>query len=58
MSESLRKSIETIPGEDGWWNYRAFEKFLAIGRKLMSMGIPEEEVLDALYELYWAVSDR
>lgn len=55
--DRLTERIDKIPPE-GFWNSSTWERFQEVGRRLRGKGISEDEVIEILTELYFAVASE
>jgi hypothetical protein len=58
MSESaLGERIATIPGHDGWWKSSSEQGYLVAARRLIALGMSEDDAIDLLDDLYHAAAE-
>lgn len=57
MTDSMRASVETIPGEEGFWKSSSERIYLEYAQILLDKGFNEEEVEDILSSLYYAAAN-
>lgn len=57
VSYTFYSLVRTIPGADGFWKSRAELSYVSAGEKMVQAGMPEEQVLDILTELYWDTAE-
>lgn len=57
MDKELKKKILAIPGEDGFWKKDSEDEFVQNGERLKARGFNDDETLEILDSLYWAVAN-
>ena len=58
VSEDLKKKIHEIPGDDGWWKQSGCQGFIEIAKRLSTLGVSEEAILEMLSSTYGIVSEE
>ena len=56
MDKTIEQRIKEIPGKGGWWIGSSFDTAYQAFDKLVSSGFEENEALDLLSSMYWAVA--
>lgn len=59
MSDAqMIKAIKTLPDHGEWWRTGNESTFIHVAKRLRELGMPAEEVVETLSEVYAAVSDE
>lgn len=56
MTGDLRKRIDEIPGENGWWTTGGRDAFLSAAVDLLRKGWSDDEIVEFLETMYSAVA--
>jgi hypothetical protein len=57
MTDSMRESVRTIPGEEGFWKSSSESTYQEHAQILLNKGFSEEQTLDILSSLYYAAAN-
>jgi hypothetical protein len=55
--EKFQALIKSIPGEEGFYKYRAEIEYLTVGYKLLQLGLTEQAAVEILEGLYWTTAE-
>lgn len=57
LPPDLRDQINSIPGDERWWNRSSRDDFEYTAKAMLSLGMTPEEIYEHLHRLYYAVAD-
>lgn len=57
LNDSVKKKVDIIPGDEGWWKSRSQEVYYRLAQRLVELGMGEEEIDTFLRDAYYAAAD-
>lgn len=55
--DEFQELVNTIPGPDGFYKYRAEVEYVNAAYKLVSLGLTEQAAVEILEGLYWTTAE-